>query len=99
MAEPTAIRKRQTALEKWPAGMNDSKHATVRRFEHPGRRRRGASPAPKGRQIDPQALDEVRVLLADRPRHRDLLIEHLHLIQDAYHQISAAHLAALADEM
>jgi formate dehydrogenase len=79
--------------------MNDSEHATVRRFEHPGRRRGGARPEPKGRQIDPQALDEVRGLLGDRPRHRDLLIEHLHLIQDAYHQISAAHLAALADEM
>ena len=38
-------------------------------------------------------------LLGDRPRRRDLLIEHLHLIQDRYHQISAAHLAALADEM
>ncbi len=38
-------------------------------------------------------------LLGDRPRRRDLLIEHLHLIQDTYHQISAAHLAALADEM
>ena len=39
------------------------------------------------------------MLLGDRPRRRDLLIEHLHLIQDSYHQISAAHLAALADEM
>src|ERR1700709_2752482 len=34
-----------------------------------------------------------------RPRRRDLLIEHLHLIQDKYRQITAAHLAALADEM
>jgi formate dehydrogenase len=39
------------------------------------------------------------VLLGERPRRRDLLIEHLHLIQDAYGQIAAAHLAALADEM
>ena len=38
-------------------------------------------------------------MLGDRSRQRDLLIEHLHLIQDKYHQISAAHLAALADEM
>jgi len=54
---------------------------------------------PKGRQVDPQALDEVRALLTDRPRRRDLLIEHLHLIQDHYGCLSAAHLAALAAEM
>ena len=54
---------------------------------------------PKGRQVDPAALDEVRALLGDRPRRRDLLIEHLHLIQDEYGHLSAAHLAALADEM
>jgi formate dehydrogenase beta subunit len=54
---------------------------------------------PKGRQVDPVALDEVRALLTDRPRRRDLLIEHLHLIQDHYGHLSAAHLAALAAEM
>jgi formate dehydrogenase len=54
---------------------------------------------PKGRQVDPQALAEVRALLGDRSRRRDLLIEHLHLIQDAYGHLSAAHLAALAQEM
>src|SRR5579872_3788059 len=53
----------------------------------------------KGRQIDPQALADVQALLIDRPRRRDLLIEHLHLIQDHYGHISAAHLAALASEM
>ncbi|NWG26511.1 MAG: NAD(P)H-dependent oxidoreductase subunit E [Pseudorhodoplanes sp.] len=66
----------------------------------PGRgKRRPSRQTPKGRQIDPQALDEVRALLTDRPRRRDLLIEHLHLIQDKYGHISAAHLAALAAEM
>jgi formate dehydrogenase beta subunit len=54
---------------------------------------------PKGRQVDPQALAEVRALLGERPRRRDLLIEHLHLIQDTYGHLSAAHLAALAQEM
>ena len=63
-----------------------------------GGRRRPAR-TPKGRQVDPQALDEVRGLLTDRPRRRDLLIEHLHLIQDHYGHLSAAHLAALAAEM
>ena len=61
--------------------------------------RRRPPRTPKGRQIDPAALDEVRALLTDRPRRRDLLIEHLHLIQDRYGHLSAAHLAALAAEM
>ncbi|HEX2538853.1 MAG TPA: NAD(P)H-dependent oxidoreductase subunit E, partial [Pseudolabrys sp.] len=61
--------------------------------------RRRPPRTPKGRQVDPAALEEVRALLTDRPRRRDLLIEHLHLIQDRYHHISAAHLAALAFEM
>ncbi|MEJ1158041.1 NAD(P)H-dependent oxidoreductase subunit E [Prosthecomicrobium sp. N25] len=54
---------------------------------------------PKGRPIDEAALAEVRALLGDRSRRRDLLIEHLHLIQDAYGCLQARHLAALALEM
>src|SRR5215831_19431477 len=71
----------------------------IRTFEHPGAGRKRSKPTPKGRQVDPVAAQEIEALLADRPRRRDLLIEHLHLIQDEYHQISAAHLAALADQM
>lgn len=71
----------------------------VRTFEHPGAGRQRAKPTPKGRQVDPTALHEIEQLLGDRPLRRDLLIEHLHLIQDSYKQISAAHLAALADIM
>src|SRR5690349_13946888 len=63
-----------------------------------GRKRR-APATPKGRQLDMQAVEEVRALLTDRPRRRDLLIEHLHLIQDHYGYLSAVHLAALAAEM
>jgi formate dehydrogenase len=62
-----------------------------------GRRRPGRTP--KGRQVDPGALEDVRALLGSRPRQRDLLIEHLHLIQDRYGHLAAAHLAALAEEM
>ncbi len=62
-------------------------------------RKRGARGQPKGRALDPQALSEVRALLGDAPRRRDLLIEHLHQIQDAYGHISAAHIVALAQEM
>ena len=44
-------------------------------------------------------MAEVRELLGDRPRRPDLLIEHLHLLQDRYHCLHARHLVALADEM
>jgi formate dehydrogenase beta subunit len=71
----------------------------VRKFEHPGRGRQRARMVPKGRQVDPHAHDEIKALLLDLPRRRDLLIEYLHIIQDEYGQISAAHLAALAEEM
>ena len=54
---------------------------------------------PKGRQYEDQALQEVRSLLEHRSVSRDLLIEFLHLIQDAYGHLSAAHLRALAEEM
>src|SRR4249919_139850 len=71
----------------------------VRHFEHPGRGRERARSVPKGRQVDFRAKDEIGALLGQRSRQRDLLIEHLHLIQDTYGQISARHLAALADEV
>src|SRR5690348_1105883 len=54
---------------------------------------------PKGRHVDPQAREEVAALLGDSPRRRDLLIEHLHKIQDRFGCLSAAHLVALAAEM
>jgi formate dehydrogenase len=55
--------------------------------------------APKGRRADPQALREVQDLLGDSPRRRDLLIEYLHRIQDAFGCVAARHLAALAQEL
>ena len=55
--------------------------------------------APKGRQVDEGSLADIRALLGERPRRRDLLIEHLHLVQDSYGHLSAAHIAALAEEM
>ena len=69
----------------------------VERRSPEGRRR--PPKTPKGRQVDPRALEDIRALLGERPRRRDLLIEHLHLIQDRYGHLSAAHLAALAQEM
>jgi formate dehydrogenase beta subunit len=66
---------------------------------HPGSGRRRGLDHPKGRQLDPAAFAEVRVLLGDRERRRDLLIEHLHLLQDHFGCLHARHLVALAEEM
>ena len=63
-----------------------------------GRRRKDNS-KPKGRQLDDAALADVRRLLGDRERRRDLLIEHLHLIQDEFGCLQAKHIRALAEEM
>ncbi len=79
--------------------MADAQAGEILRFEHPGAGRRRAKATPKGREVQPVAKHEIAALLGDSPRAREFLIEYLHLIQDTYKQISAAHLAALADEM
>jgi formate dehydrogenase beta subunit len=55
--------------------------------------------APKGRVVDAAAVEEVRALLGTASRAPDLLIEHLHRLQDRFGHLSAQHLAALAREM
>lgn len=66
-------------------------------MEGPSRERRRM--APKGRRVDPQALLDVQALLGSEPRRPDLLIEHLHKIQDRFGHLSTVHMAALAQEM
>lgn len=68
----------------------------ISRVETARRDKRGQ---PKGRQVDSVALSEVRALLGDAPRRRDLLIEHLHRINDHHGRLATRHLAALAQEM
>ena len=75
---------------------NDS--ANQRRIA-PGSGRRRSPAYHKGRQLEPAARDEIAALLGDRPRDRDLLIEHLHLVQDTHGCLRAGHLQALAAEM
>ncbi|MDJ0685433.1 MAG: NAD(P)H-dependent oxidoreductase subunit E [Alphaproteobacteria bacterium] len=79
--------------------MADADIEKARRFRNPGFGRRQATPHSKGRQIDPDAVAEVSSLLAEAPRDRALLIEHLHLIQDRYGCLSARDLHALAHLM
>ena len=71
----------------------------VHKFRHPGSGRRKASPKMKGRQVDDKALAQIQDLLETRTIRRDHLIEYLHLIQDKYGYLGAAHLAALAHIM
>src|SRR2546422_8501407 len=56
-------------------------------------------PIPKGRAVDAKALGEVQALLGAAALRRDLLIEHLHRINDRFGHLPAAHLAALAQDM
>ena len=56
----------------------------------------------KGRQPERDAVREVRALIGEAPRdghRRDLLIEHLHALNDAFHGLFERHLVALAAEM
>ena len=61
-------------------------------------REKGGKP-PKGGKLMMLLWLMFGRFLGDRPRRRDLLIEHLHLIQDQYGHLSVQHLNALADEM
>ena len=72
---------------------------TIIHARHPGAGRRQARDTPKGRQVSDAARAAIADLLGDRPRARDLLIEHLHLIQDRYGRIPTDLLAALAEAM
>jgi NADH:ubiquinone oxidoreductase subunit F (NADH-binding)/NADH:ubiquinone oxidoreductase subunit E len=56
----------------------------------------------KGRQAEPAALEQVRALIGPPPvdgHRRDLLIEHLHTLNDHYRALFERHLVALAQEM
>ena len=53
----------------------------------------------KGRQADEASLREVRALIGAAPYRRDLLIEHLHRLNDTYRGLHERHLTALAKLM
>ena len=53
----------------------------------------------KGRQPDDASRTEVRALIGPGPHARDLLIEHLHALNDTYGALRDRHLVALAAEM
>ncbi len=72
----------------------------VQALQAPSDQRRRSQP--RGRQVEAQALAEVQAALnlaAGTPPRRELLIEYLHAIQDHFRQLSAPHMAALAQWM
>jgi NADH:ubiquinone oxidoreductase subunit F (NADH-binding)/NADH:ubiquinone oxidoreductase subunit E len=76
--------------------------ATVDDMRKNLRQKNGVKGRLKGRQADDAALEEVRGLIGTRPaegHRRDLLIEHLHKLNDAYRCLHDRHLVALAKEM
>jgi len=62
----------------------------------PGQRRQPRT-GPRGRVADAAAIAAVRAALGAMPLRRDLLVEHLHAVQDRYGCLSPAHLVALAE--
>ena len=63
------------------------------------KRTRGKKGRITGRVIDQTAFAQIKELIGDEPKTRDMLIEHLHKIQDSYHYISNRHIMALAKIM
>ncbi len=51
---------------------------------------------PKGRQLLPECVAEIKQAIGSGPYRRDLLIEYLHMIQDRFGCLYADHLVALA---
>jgi len=75
--------------------MNDTAIVDTSRLRGPRR----VKSRPKGRQVDPAALAEVRAVLGEAPRRRDLLIEHLHKLQDRFGHLSAQHVGKIMLEV
>src|SRR5699024_8742118 len=92
---PTAC-QRQWAVDRFEEfGMSVRAQAATQ----DGKRRWRKRARPKGRHVEPAARAAVQETLADMPRRRDLLLEALHLLNDRYRCLYAAHLVALAAEL
>ncbi len=61
--------------------------------------RRGPRPGPRGRVADAEAREAVAEATVGLPPRRDLLIEHLHALQDRQGCLRAGYLVALADHL
>ncbi len=63
------------------------------------KRTRGKKGRIAGRVVDENAVSQLEKLIGNESTKRDMLIEHLHKIQDTYHHISNRHIIALAKIM
>lgn len=54
---------------------------------------------PKGRQVDERAVTEVRAATQGLANRADLVIEHLHRLQDRFGHVSVRHMTALAEQL
>jgi formate dehydrogenase len=79
--------------------MNDMSKTGTRRTQHPGSGRRKAAYFPKGRLLKPAEVQRLHEILGEGQRQRDLLIEYLHLIQDAEGCLPSGLMQALAEDM
>ena len=68
-------------------------------WQHPGFSRRKARPVAKGRQVSPQALEELEGLVGEEKLERTLLIEYLHILQDRKGFLPTNLLGALAERL
>src|SRR5688572_7842294 len=96
---PGAVRRGQSFRPSFVSSLSASRSFPMAVQTPPAGKRSRVRGTPKGRRVDPQSKADVVALLGDEPRRRDLLIEHLHKIQDKFGHLSAGHLAALADEL
>ncbi len=79
--------------------MTDKLNGGKKRRIHPGSGRRKAPVFPKGRLLKNEETLCVTRLLGEGPYQRDMLIEYLHLIQDAEGCLPAGHMQALGEEL
>ena len=93
---PTEIRDQKTMNHPKPSDAVEAVAlATVNDLRETIRRKSKL----KGRQADDASIAEVRQLIGEAPHRRDLLIENLHKLNDAYRALHDRHLVALAKEM
>jgi len=78
---------------------SDNQPKSTGNLRHPGKGKGLGRTRPRGRQTTAAEAEEIRQILGDSPRQRDLLIEYLHTLQDQFGDLSLGRLAALAADM
>src|SRR5574343_740684 len=85
--------------QAWGLGMNSNADVAAQTVQWAGKSPKGLRPQPKGRQVTQAARAAVAEHCAGLEARADLLIEHLHRLQDACGGLWADHVAALAEHL